>query len=114
MNEDARIDRTIMLLQESWSLLRRLQDLRRELPQPTDDARRLAAPRDKRLDSYAVLTHRLEASLRFALVAAVKDLEVRGHWDIRREILPPSAKGLTNEEWLNWLDQQLGSEPPTS
>ncbi len=114
MNDDPRIDRTIMLLQESWSLLRRLQDLKREFPAPVDDSRRLAESRDKRLNAYALLTHRLEASLRFALRAAVKDLEVGGHWDIRREILPPTAKGLTNEEWLKWLDQQMGSEPPPS
>jgi hypothetical protein len=113
MNDDPRINDAINLMQQAFSLLRQLQDLRTRMPEAIPD-RRPVVSREERVKAYAVVIHTLEAQLQFALRHIAQDLDIRGQVEIRREILPPSAKGLTNEQYLKWLDDQMGPEPPTS
>jgi hypothetical protein len=47
-----------------------------------------------------------------ALRTAVVDLNNRGDSSILPEVLP-STKDFTDEQWLKWLGDQLGPEPPT-
>jgi len=86
VNEDPRITRAIRLLRQSWELL---------------------------TEAYSRLVLNLEASLSIALRTVVVDLNNRGDWNILPEVLP-STKDFTDEEWLKWLGDQLGPEPPTS
>lgn len=109
MNEDPRIARAISLLRQSWELLRDLQDLKREFQDRVESG---GAPRDKRLEGYSRLVQNLSASLSIALRTAVVDLNARGDWNILPEVLP-SMKDFTDEQWLQWLGDQLGPEPPT-
>jgi hypothetical protein len=114
MSEDPRIRRAIGLLHRSWELLRDLQDLKRDFQEPVGGQHRLAGtPAGKRVEAYSRLVQRLGTSLSVALRTAAVDLNVRGDWDILQEVLP-SAKDLTDEQWLKWLDDQLGPEGPAA
>ena len=105
MNEDPRITRAIRLLRQSWELLRDLQELKRAF-------QGVGTAKDQRTEAYSRLVLNLEASLSIALRTVVVDLNNRGDWNILPEVLP-STKDFTDEEWLKWLGDQLGPEPPT-
>ncbi len=109
MSEDPRITRAIGLLRQSWELLRDLQDLNRDFQERVESA---GTPAKKRLESYSRLVHNLEVSLNIALRTAVVDLNARGDWSILPEVLP-STKDFTDDQWLKWLGDQVGPEPPT-
>ena len=70
------------------------------------------APKDTRTEAYSRLVQNLEVSLSIALRTAVVDLNNRGDSSILPEVLP-STKDFTDEQWLKWLSDQLGPEPPT-
>jgi hypothetical protein len=61
---------------------------------------------------YSRLIQNLEVSVNIALRTAVVDLNNRGDSSILPEVLP-STKDFTDEQWLKWLGDQLGPEPPT-
>ena len=109
MSDDPRIARAISLLRQSWELLRDLQDLKHEFQDRVETG---GGPRDKRFEAYSRLVQNLSVSLSIALRTAVVDLNARGDWNILPEVLP-SMKDFTDEQWLQWLGDQLGPEPPT-
>jgi len=109
MSEDPRITRAISALRLSWELLRDLQDLKRDFQEPVES---VGPPMDQRLEAYSRLVHNLGISLNIALRTAVVDLNARGDWNILPDILP-TTKDFTDEQWLKWLGDQLGPEPPT-
>jgi hypothetical protein len=109
VSEDPRITRAISLLRQSWELLRDLQNLKRDFQERGEGG---AAQKDKRLEGYSRLVQNLSVSLSIALRTAVVDLNARGDWSILPEVLP-SMKDFTDEQWLQWLGDQLGPEPPS-
>ncbi len=109
MSDDPRIARAISLLRQSWELLRDLQDLKREFQERGKGG---GVPKNKRFEAYSRLVQNLSVSLSIALRSAVVDLNARGDWNILPEVLP-SMKDFTDEQWLQWLADQLGPEPPT-
>jgi hypothetical protein len=110
VSDDPRIARAISLLRQSWELLRDLQDLKREFQERGEAGG--GTPRDKRFEAYSRLVQNLSGSLSIALRTAVVDLNARGDGSILPEVLP-SMKDFTDEQWLQWLGDQLGPEPPT-
>ena len=109
MSEDLRITRAMSLLRQSWELLRELQELKRDFQERVEGR---GTPKDRRTEAYSRLVLNLETSLSIALRTAVVDLNNRGDWSILPEVLP-STKDFTDEQWLKWLGDQLGPEPPT-
>jgi len=109
VSEDPRIARAISLLRQSWELFRDLQDLKRDFQERAEGG---GPPKDKRIEGFSRLVHNLEVSLNIALRTAVVDLSNRGNWNILPEVLP-STKDFTDEQWLKWLGDQLGPEPPS-
>lgn len=108
MSADPRITRAISLLRQSWDLLRDLQDLKRDFQARAEGG---SAPKDRRTEAYSRLIQNLEVSVSIALRTAVVDLNNRGDSSILPEVLP-STKDFTDEQWLKWLGDQLGPEPP--
>jgi hypothetical protein len=109
VSEDPRISWAISLLRQSWELLRDLQDLKRDFQERVEGG---GTPKDRRTEAYARLVQNLGGSLSIALRTAVVDLNNRGDSNILPEVLP-STKNFTDEQWLKWLGDQLGPEPPT-
>ena len=109
MSEDPRIVRAISLLRQAWELLRDLQELKRDFQDRRGGG---GTPTERRMEAYSRLIQNLEVSLNIALRTAVVDLNARGDWSILPEVLP-STKDFTDEQWLRWLGDQLGPEPPT-
>jgi len=83
--------------------------LKRDFQEPVES---VGPPMDQRLEAYSRLVHNLGISLNIALRTAVVDLNARGDWNILPDILP-TTKDFTDEQWLKWLGDQLGPEPPT-
>jgi hypothetical protein len=109
LSEDPRIVRAISLLRQAWELLRDLQELKRDFQDRRGGG---GTPTERRMEGYSRLIQNLEVSLNIALRTAVVDLNARGDWSILPEVLP-STKDFTDEQWLKWLGDQLGPEPPT-
>ena len=106
MSEDPRVTRAIGLLRQSWELLRELQALKQNFQEGGGTGK------DQRTEAYVRLVSNLEGFLSIALRTAVVDLNNRGDWNVLPEVLP-STKDFTDEQWLKWLGDQLGPEPPT-
>jgi len=93
MTDDPRIDKTVHLMRQAFILLQELDELRASMPEAAPD-RRPSITREDRVRAYAVVVRTLEAQLRLAFQQIGTEL-------------PPLASGMTNEEWLRWVEEWL-------
>ena len=109
LKNDERVRQSIELIQQAWRLADDLKALVKRFPEPKLDIRALS-PEERVVNGYASCAYRVWHSLDFALQSMVMVLD----WDVRKDLLPPSAGYLADPQtWLKEQGEKRGDGPPT-